>query len=114
MKNSRVFIVQKQMRFDKGLGELVPRFDLEPAKKFGRFEYLLSPTASPFNPESIMRDLHAMLKDYRQGDWLLLIGNPCLIGFAVGVAAKYANGHVNLLQWSGKDQDYLPITAKIY
>jgi hypothetical protein len=113
-KSGRVFIVQKQMRFDRGKGELVPRFDLEPAKTFGPFEYLLSPTASPFKPESVIQELKQRLKSYGKNDWLLLIGNPCLIGFSVSIAAGYADGWVNLLQWHGKDQKYLPVRAKIY
>jgi len=109
-----VYIVQKQMRFDRDAGELVPRFDLEPAEQFGRFEYLLSPSASPFKPQSVLDDLHRRLVKYSSKDHLLLIGNPCLIGFAVTVAAHYNNGRVNLLQWSGKDQAYLKISAETY
>ena len=60
-----VFVVQKQMRFDEATGELVPRFKtLEKAERFGPLEYLLSPSAHPFNPEHIIGDLHDKLKSY--------------------------------------------------
>lgn len=112
-KKPIVYVVQKQMRFDRNLGELVPRFDLEPAEQFGRFVYLLSPSAAPWKPESVLTDLHKRLKDYTDQDYLLLIGNPCLIGFAVAVAAKHNNGRVNLLQWHGRDRAYLKVCAEI-
>ena len=113
-KKSIVYVVQKQMRFDNKSGELVPRFDLDPASKFGEFKYLLSPTASPFKVDSILKDLKRSLQEYTSNDWLLLIGNPCLIGWAVSLAAHYNGGQVNLLQWSGKDQSYLPVQGQLY
>ncbi len=116
MNNNRpvVYVVQKQMRFDNTKGELVPRFDLKPAEEYGRFVYLLSPTASPFKAASVLADMKKHLKDFTNQDHLLLIGNPCLIGFAVAVAAFYNNGRVNMLQWSGKDGKYLPVSGDIY
>lgn len=113
-KSPRVFVVQKQMRFDREKGELVPKFELGPAEEFGELVYLLSPTAGPFNPESILRDLHRILVDYdHTKDHLLLIGNPCLIGWAVSVAAQYGDGYVATLQWSGKDKKYMSVTADL-
>lgn len=108
-----VYVVQKQMRWDADRGELVPRFDLEPARIFGDIEYLLSPNAAPFNPGPILEELREKLHGFSDDDHLLLIGNPCLIGFAVAVAAD-CNGRVNLLQWSGKDRRYLSISADVF
>lgn len=107
-----VYVVQKQMRWDADRGELVPRFDLEPARVYGDIEYLLSPNAAPFNPGPIIDELRERLQDFSDDDHLLLIGNPCLIGFAVAIAADY-NGRVSLLQWSGKEQRYISITADV-
>ncbi|MGW8178857.1 MAG: hypothetical protein ACWGQW_08865 [bacterium] len=111
--SARVFVVQKQMRWDQTKGELVPKFDLSPAEKFGAVTYLLSPTAGPFNPGPIIKELRAKLSDIKSTDYLLLIGNPCLIGWALAIALKHTGGKVNLLQWSGKEQSYLPILTEI-
>lgn len=108
---SRVFVVQQQMKFDGELGGLVPKFDVGPAEKFGKIVYLLSPTASPFKPASVIKDLHNKLADFSDKDYLLLTGNPCLIGMACAIAADYNNGHISMLQWSGKDGRYLVVES---
>lgn len=110
-----VFVVQKQMRFDEKTGELVPRFrTLNRAERFGEIEYLLSPSAHPFNASAIIGDLHEKLKSFDDEDYLLLIGNPALIGAATAVAAYYNDGILKFLQWSGQQNDYIKISMRIF
>ncbi len=111
---SRVFVVQKQMRFDRPSGELVPKFDLGAANQYGDLVYLLSPSAAPWNPESILPELRERLGDFSSCDYLLLLGNPCLIGWAVAVAAQANDGQITLLQWNGKEKRYIPVESNIY
>jgi hypothetical protein len=115
----RVFVVQSHNRLDDN-GKLTPRYDLTPAEEFGRLEFLLSPSASPFhasagpNPElGVIGELRAKLSGYTRDDYLLLVGNPALIGFAVAVASQYDDGHVTLLQWDGKNRRYIPIKVNL-
>lgn len=109
-----VYAIQYQMKFDQQKGELVPRFPLiNKAEKFGKIEYLLSPSAHPFNPETVLGDLHEKLSGFSDDDHLLLIGNPALIGMATVIASYYNNGRVRFLQWSGRNTDYIEIRAKI-
>lgn len=111
-----VFVIQSQMRFDHILGRLVPKFDVTPAQKHGKLSYLLSPSAAPFSPNSVIAELTHKLARYNPDvDSLLLIGNPCLIGFAVAIAAdRSEDGHLRLLQWSGKDRAYALVETKLY
>ena len=111
---SRVFIVQRQHKYDPATSDLVPKYDLSSAVQYGELVYLLSPTAGPFNTDSIVTELQRKLSDYTDKDYLLLIGNPCLIGWTVAIAAQKTGGLVILLQWSGKDQRYIPIEAQLY
>lgn len=111
---ARVFVVQKQHRFDEQKGELVPKFDLSSAEQYGEIVYLLSPTASPFNPGPIVEELQEKLADFGDEDSLLLVGNPCLIGFATAIAAEASDGFVRLLQWSGRDRAYIPVEADLF
>lgn len=110
----RVFVVQKQHRFDEAKGELVPKFDLASAEQYGEIVYLLSPTASPFNPDPIIAELQEKLAGFTEADSLLLVGNPCLIGFATAIAADATDGFVRLLQWSGRDRAYIPVEADVF
>ena len=110
-----VFVVQQQMKFDQQRGELIPRFpSINKALKFGKIEFLLSPSAHPFNPDTILGDLHQKLRGYTDRDHLLLIGNPALIGMATAIAAHYNDGTVRLLQWSGRHSEYTEVSVKIY
>ncbi len=111
---SRVFVVQRQHKYDPATTNLVPKYDLSSAAQYGELVYLLSPTAGPFNTASIVTELREKLRDYTSEDYLLLIGNPCLIGWTVALAAHCNGGAVNLLQWSGKEQRYLPIVAQLW
>ena len=110
-----VYIVQQQMKFDQERGELVPRFtSINKAERWGELVYLLSPSAHPFNSELVLGDLHEKLSGFRDGDHLLLIGNPGLIGMATAIAAHYNHGSVSLLQWSGKHGEYTEISTRMW
>lgn len=111
MSMSRVYVVQNQHRWSRQEQGFEPKFDLSPAEQFGELVYLLSPTAAPFRPEPVIQELKEKLRDFTSDDHLLLVGNPCLIGFAVAIAAQYNSGSVSLLQWSGKDGRYIQVTT---
>lgn len=104
-----VFVVQHQHRWDTESRSFVPKFDMEPAREYGELSFLLSPTAAPFRPAPLVQELQAKLSKITSDDYLLLIGNPVLIGLAVAIAASYNQGNLNVLQWSGKDGRYLVV-----
>lgn len=110
-----VYAVQYQHRFDKQQDRFVPKFDLSTAEQFGEIEYLLSPTAGPWQAEQIASELKESLKNFKDGDHLLLIGNPVLIGMTVASACKYGNHSrfVSCLQWHGRDRKYIPVNIFI-
>lgn len=110
-----VYVVQQQMRFDPDKRELVPRFpSITKAEQWGPIVYILSPSAHPFNSELVIGDIHIKLQDFNDDDYLLLIGNPGLIGMSTAIAAHYNEGRVNFLQWSGRHNDYTEIKTKIF
>lgn len=110
----RVFAIQQPHRLSDDRSALVPKFDLKPAEEYGELHFLLSPTASPFNPEPIIAEMRGKLATYGGNDSLLLVGNPCLIGFAVALAALANNGRVRLLQWSGRERRYFAVAADLF
>jgi hypothetical protein len=107
--SAKVYAIQNQHRWDQGKGEFVPKFDLSSAKQYGDVEYLLTPTAAPFNSGPVVKELKQKLSWFGDNDSLLLIGNPVLIGCAVAIAAKVNNGRVKVLQWSGTDRRYVAV-----
>jgi len=106
MSGPIVYVVQNQHQLTHGKRS-VPRFDLSPAKKFGELKFLLESSASPLKHVLPLIDLHDALKNYRaECDFLLLTGNPVLIGWAVAIAADYAHGRVVCLQWENSTRSY--------
>ncbi len=105
-----VYVLQDQLHYDEISREMKPKFNLRPAEDYGQIKFLLSPSASPFRCEGIVEELHVKLKDFTEDDYLLLIGNPILIGVVTAIAAKYCEV-ITFLQWSGKDNRYLPVTV---
>lgn len=110
---SVVYVVQKTMRSDPQTGDLVPKFDVTPAERYGELRYLLSPSAGPWTPEAVLPELARKLDGYRAEDYLLLIGSPILIGWAVAMAAQASGGVVQCLQWSGSSQGYRAVRADL-
>jgi hypothetical protein len=104
-----VYIVQDQKEVDVNTGQLTNKFDFSPAKEYGDLEYILPSGASPFNIDPAITKLFDGLVDFSSEDYLLLTGNPVLLGLAVTVACSYTNGNVKLLQWSGAKRKYIPI-----
>lgn len=111
-----VYVVQDQRRFDHKTNALVPKYpDLaEKASEHGDVCFLLSPSAGPWNVESIVRDLRRGLETFSDADSLLLIGNPVIIMLAGIVASQVNGGRVASLQWSGKDQRYIRVDAQVF
>ena len=91
-----------------------PRFDLSPAQDYGELVFLLDSSDLPFRPVPVIAKLREGLKHYTPNDYLLLIGNPCLIGWAVALAAQASGGQVKLLQWHTQSQSYLLIEANVF
>jgi hypothetical protein len=98
------------MRIDPANGALVPKFDVAPAERFGEIVWLLPPSAAPWGT-TVVAELRDKLVDYDgDRDFLVLIGNPCLIGMTVALAAAAGGGKLQFLQWSGKGgSHYVPI-----
>jgi hypothetical protein len=111
---ARVFLVQRPLRKNRDTGQLeeaFPNLD-ELASHYGTLVELLRPSAAPFNPDPVIKELHQKLADYCDDDYLLLAGNPMLIGMTVAIAADYNDGRVHCLQYSGRggrEGRYIPL-----
>lgn len=109
-----VYVVQDHRRYNKDTGEFEAVHDLTPAKKFGPIRYLLTPTAAPWSPETVIAELWDGLRDFGDADHLLLTGNPILIGWATAVAAQVNGGRLNMLQWNGRERRYISVAAQVF
>lgn len=106
-----VYVVQRQHQ-KNDQGELVPKFNLSPAKKYGGLKYICPHNLNPKQTEVALEHIREAMVDFTADDHLLLIGNPVLIGLATLVAAEYSDS-INFLQWSGQLRDYIEIPTEL-
>ena len=98
-----VFVVQE-----------MPNHDIASAMKFGEMSVLLpSNTQIAFSTIPTVRTLRRKLREYKDGDYLLLTGDPVAIGLACSIAAFYNSGRYAALKWDRRERMYIPVKIDI-
>lgn len=108
-----VWVIQNSKFMDKTYDppRLMPKYDVSSAESYGDVTELLRPEAKPEDPSTIT-EMHAKLGGMQEEDYLLLIGNPVLIGLATAIAADYTGGVIQVLQW--RRDGYHPIRHNVF
>ena len=92
-----------------------PKFNIIGAQKFGKIEVLLKEdTQIVRSPGPITYQLRRLLKDFRDKDYLLLSGDPKVIGLAIAVACDINNGKYKTLTWDKQEKMYYSTEFNIY
>jgi len=85
------------------------------ALKYGEIKPLIaSDKQIGFSAGAITRLLDIKLSDFCDEDYLLLLGDPVIIGVAVAIATKWNNGRAKLLKWDRQSHLYYPVSIDIY
>ena len=58
--------------------------------------------------------LRKILKEYKETDYLLLTGDPAIIGVACSIVSDITNGKYQLLKWDKQERKYYPIEINLY
>ena len=66
-----------------------------------------------FSPQPAIRKLKRKLKDFDDGDYLLMMGDPAAMGIACCIAAEMNRGRFDILKWDKKQQRYYPVTINL-
>ena len=92
-----------------------PKFNIIGAQKYGKLKVLLREDSQVvMSPGPIKRKLERLLKDFNDNDYLLLTGDPAIIGIACSVVSDMTNGRYNLLKWDRQERMYYPIKINLY
>tara|TARA_Y100001951_G_C11221337_1_gene228966 strand:+ start:139 stop:489 length:351 start_codon:yes stop_codon:yes gene_type:complete len=99
LEKSKVFVVQEVSKFNiisaQEFGKLIPLF--EEGKQI-----MLSPGPA-------VRKAKHILKDFSDDDYLLLIGDPAMIGVVCSVASYNNRGKYKVLKYDRRTYQYFPI-----
>ena len=92
-----------------------PKINIMSASKYGTFKFLLPEFSQIiFSPGPLIFKLRSLLKDYTIKDYLLLTGDPAIIGVACSIVSDMTNGKYSLLKWDKQDRIYYPITINLH
>ena len=98
-----------------GTKEGRPKINIMGAQKFGTIKVLLKEDSQMiFSPGPIIFELRRLLKTYRSSDYLLLTGDPAIIGVACSVVSDRTHGKYNLLKCDRQEIMYYPISINLY
>ena len=92
-----------------------PKINILGAAEYGTFKFLLPELSQMiFSPGPLIFKLRKGLKDYTTEDFLLLTGDPAIIGVACSIVADITSGKFNLLKWDKQERKYYPIHINLF
>ena len=92
-----------------------PKINIMCASNYGQFKFLLPEFSQMiFSPGPLIYKLRQGLKDYKPRDYLLLTGDPAIIGVACAIVSNITNGKFKLLKWDKQEKKYYPIEINLY
>ena len=106
-----VYVVQEIA----GTREGRPKFNIMGAAQYGNLKFLLDERSQIiFSPGPLIFKLRSALRDFKRTDYLLLTGDPAIIGVTCSIVSEYTNGKFNLLKWDKQEKRYYPIEINLY
>tara|TARA_R100001369_G_C3305061_1_gene166376 strand:- start:1078 stop:1410 length:333 start_codon:yes stop_codon:yes gene_type:complete len=86
-----------------------------PAKKYGTLKGLLEGNVQiVLSAAPVIRKLRRRLRDFNDDDYLLLTGDPVIMGIAIAVAMEVNRGRVNLLKWDKRESGYYDVFVDMF
>ena len=92
-----------------------PKINIMGASQFGQFKFLLPEFSQMiFSPGPLIYKLRQGLKNYHVKDYLLLTGDPAIIGVACSIVSDITHGKYNVLKWDKQERKYYSISINLY
>ena len=110
MEDKIVYVIQDVPGSKIGM----PKINIIGASKFGKLKILLPENAQvTLSTSPVVAKLKSLLKDYKPTDFLLLTGDPAIIGIACSIVSDYTNGLYKLLKWDKQERMYYPLEINL-
>ena len=111
MNKPIVYVIQEI----PGTREGQPKINIVGASKFGELKVLLPELSQIiFSPGPLIFKLRKLLNNYTPEDFLLLTGDPAIIGVACSIVSDTTNGKYKVLKWDKQERQYYPIVIDLY
>ena len=110
MEKNKVYVIQDV----PGTREGRPKINIIGASQYGSLKVLLPENAQIIlSAGPVVFKLRQLLKDYTSEDYLLLTGDPAIIGIACSIVSDYTNGLYKLLKWDKQERMYYPLEINL-
>ena len=114
MSERKVYVIQEIPGSQAGS----PKINIMGAAAYstsGKFNFLLPEFSQMiFSPGPLIYKLRQGLKNYKPKDYLLLTGDPAIIGVACSIVSDITGGKFKLLKWDKQERKYYPIEINLY
>ena len=111
MKERIVYVIQEIPGTQSGS----PKINIMGASKYGEFKFLLPEFSQIiFSPGPLIFKLRKALRNFKEEDYLLLTGDPAIIGVACSIVSDITNGKYQLLKWDKQERKYYPIKINLH
>ena len=114
MKEHKVYVIQHIA----GTADGRPKINIMGAASYAtsnKFNFLLPEFSQMiFSPGPLIYKLRKGLRNYTSKDYLLLTGDPAIIGVACSIVSDITNGKYNVLKWDKQERKYYPIEINLY
>jgi len=108
---SKVYLIQEIPGSSRG----EPKYNIVGAQKYGDIVTMLPEFSQMImSPGPLVMKLRTLLKDFTENDYLLLSGDPAIIGVVCSIVADTTNGKYKLLKWDRQEKTYYPIEINIF
>ena len=110
--DNKVYLVQ-EIPTDRDTGQ--PKIDITPALKYGEIKIMFPRLKQmQFSPGPMVMEIKNSLKNFTANDYLLLYGDPAIIGVVCAVASDITNGKFKLLKYDRRQFSYYAIELNIF
>jgi len=108
---STVYVIQEIPGTQSGN----PKINIMGASHYGQFKFLLPEFSQMiFSPGPLIYKLRQGLKNFKVKDYLLLTGDPAIIGVACSIVSDITHGRYSVLKWDKQERKYYPIEINLY
>ena len=91
------------------------KYNIMGAQKYGEITVMLPARAQMiFSPGPLIFQIREKLKSFSSEDYLLLSGDPAIIGVTCSIVSDMNNGKYKLLKWDRQEKTYYPIEINIF
>ena len=108
---SKVYLIQEIPGTSKG----EPKYNILGAQKYGDIVTILPEFSQMIlSPGPLIYKFRQKLKNFKSHDYLLLTGDPAIIGVTCSIVSDMTGGNYNLLKWDRQERKYYPIAINLY